>query len=73
MRARIFRQLNDWKGSVTTMDDRKIELVRKLKDTGIANDPQWLDRLDEPAPLWVVLDLLLQLMERQDESHLPFD
>ncbi|MFC4101034.1 hypothetical protein [Paenibacillus xanthanilyticus] len=55
------------------MDDRKIELVRRLKNTAIAKDPQWLERLDEPAPLWVVLDLMLRLMERGDESHMPFD
>ncbi|QYR23738.1 hypothetical protein KZ483_13075 [Paenibacillus sp. sptzw28] len=55
------------------MDDRKLELVQKLKDSGIIKDPQWLDRLDEPAPLWVVLDIMVKLMERVDPPHQPFD
>jgi hypothetical protein len=55
------------------MDDRKLELMRKLINSGIAKDPQWIDRLDEPAPLWVVLDLVLQLIENIDPPHQPFD
>ncbi|REE88586.1 MULTISPECIES: hypothetical protein [Paenibacillus] len=55
------------------MDERKAELVRKLADLGIKKDPRWLDRLDEPAPLWVVLDLIMQMVERKEPPHLPFD
>lgn len=55
------------------MEERKRILLQKLKDAGIANDPQWLERLDEPAPLWVVLELMLQLVERHAPPNQPFD
>ncbi|BBH19689.1 hypothetical protein Back11_10340 [Paenibacillus baekrokdamisoli] len=55
------------------MNDRKMELMRKLIDSGVIKDPQWMDRLDEPAPLWVVLDMVMQLIERIDPPHQPFD
>lgn len=55
------------------MDDRKSEIIRKLTNNGIIKDPQWIERLDEPVPLWVVLDIVLQLMERIDPPHQPFD
>jgi hypothetical protein len=55
------------------MDDRKLELVRKLMEAGIIEDPQWQDRLEEPVPLWVVLELAVKLMERTDPPHRPFD
>ena len=55
------------------MEDRKLALLRKLALFGIQKDPQWLDRLDEPAPLWVVLELMVELMEQRESSHLPFD
>ncbi|MBP3967191.1 MULTISPECIES: hypothetical protein [Paenibacillus] len=55
------------------MEERKLELVRKLSQIGIQKDPQWVDRLDEPAPLWVVLELIVEMMERRDSPHQPFD
>ncbi|MCQ6560306.1 hypothetical protein [Paenibacillus mendelii] len=55
------------------MDDRKQILLQKLIAAGIANDPQWLERLDEPAPLWVVLELMLQLIERYTPPYQPYD
>ncbi|MBW7453514.1 hypothetical protein ACFOLF_02125 [Paenibacillus sepulcri] len=56
------------------MDERKLALIQKLIDAGIIlKDPQWLDRLNEPAPLWVVLDILTQFMERSEPPYQPFD
>ncbi|WP_192043370.1 hypothetical protein [Paenibacillus lycopersici] len=55
------------------MDDRKLELLHKLSRLGIQKDPQWLDRLDEPAPLWVVLELMMELLEQRESPHQPFD
>ena len=55
------------------MEDRKLELLRKLTRFGIQKDPQWLDRLDEPAPLWVVLELLMRVDGAREPPHQPFD
>ncbi|WP_308634442.1 hypothetical protein [Paenibacillus silvisoli] len=56
------------------MEERKLELVRKLSRLGIQKDPQWLNRLDEPAPLWVVLEMMVEMMERMEAPHhQPFD
>ncbi|XEC92656.1 hypothetical protein AB6A23_14750 [Paenibacillus tarimensis] len=52
---------------------RKSEIIKKIIASGIVKDPQWLERLDEPAPLWVVLDALLQMMEEQNPPHRPYD
>jgi hypothetical protein len=59
--------------SVTTMDDRKLGLIRKLMDAQIIEDADWADKLDEPVPLWFVLELTVRLMERVDPPHRPFD
>ncbi|WP_165279847.1 hypothetical protein [Paenibacillus protaetiae] len=53
--------------------DNKLELVRKVMDYGIIKDPQWLERLDDPAPLWVLLEALLSVIERLDPPNQPFD
>ncbi|MBM7563465.1 hypothetical protein [Paenibacillus sacheonensis] len=55
------------------MEDRKQEILRKLSRFGIEKKPQWLDRLDEPAPLWVVLELMIELLEQRESPHQPFD
>ncbi|WP_274650550.1 hypothetical protein [Paenibacillus humicola] len=55
------------------MDDRKLELVQRLKEAGIWEGSQWQHVLDEPAPLWVVLEIAVRLLERTDPPHQPFD
>lgn len=45
--------------------DEKIKMIGTMAlNAGLIEDPQWLDRLNEPAPLWVVLDLLLRTIDR---------
>lgn len=51
----------------------KVELLQKIQGYGILKDPQWLDRLDEPAPLWVLVEALLQVIERLDPPNRPYD
>ncbi|GGD64668.1 hypothetical protein [Paenibacillus nasutitermitis] len=59
---------------MTDLDERKLLFIQKLIDARIVlKDPQWLDRLDEPAPLWVILDIMMQLIERSDPPYQPFD
>ncbi|GGF89336.1 hypothetical protein [Paenibacillus abyssi] len=50
-----------------------MEIIRKIEQFGLLKDPQWLERLDEPAPLWVVLETLLQLLERMEPPNRPYD
>ena len=40
---------------------RDAELIAKLKQSGLLEDPHWLERLDEPAPLRVVMESLIRL------------
>lgn len=51
----------------------KAELLYKIQEYGILKDPQWLDRLNDPAPLWVIVEALLTLIERLDPPNRPYD
>jgi acetone carboxylase gamma subunit len=55
------------------MNERKAEIIQKIKNYDIIKDPQWLDRPDELVPLWVMLDALLQVIERFDPPNRPYD
>ncbi|WP_202113154.1 hypothetical protein [Paenibacillus sp. MMS18-CY102] len=55
------------------MDDRKAEIMRKVRAYGIMKDPQWLNKPDDPVPLWVLLEALVEVMERLEPPHLPYD
>lgn len=59
--------------SVISMDERKAEVIRRIRSYGILKDPQWLERPDELVPLWVMLDAILELIERFDPPNRPFD
>jgi hypothetical protein len=57
-----------------TSAEQKIKMIGQMaQDAGLIEDPQWLERLNEPAPLWVVLDLLLRWMDRTEPNNGPFD
>lgn len=55
------------------LSGRKAEIIRKVRSYGILNDPQWLEKPDEPVPLWVLLEALVQMMERLEPPHTPYD
>ncbi|GKU79466.1 hypothetical protein [Paenibacillus sp. L3-i20] len=55
------------------MDDRKNEMIRRIRSYGIIKDPQWLDRPDGLVPLWVMLEVLYEIIERFDPPNQPFD
>ncbi|WP_165971973.1 hypothetical protein [Paenibacillus piri] len=40
---------------------------------GIINDPQWLDRLDESMPMWAVLELFVNFIEKQEANYNSYD
>ncbi len=55
------------------MEAWKLELVQKAIDRGILKDPQWLQRLDEPMPVWAAIELALQLIEKLDPPSVSYD
>ena len=56
------------------MSEEQIRMIGRMAiNAGIIEDPQWLERLEEPVPLWVVLDMLLRWIDRSDPQNGPFD
>lgn len=55
------------------MEERKSEVIRRIRAYGIIKDPQWLDRPDELVPLWVMLEAMLELIERFNPPDQPYD
>ena len=53
---------------MSSMDERIQIIGRMAKDAGLIEDPQWLERLNEPVPLWVVLDMLLRWVDRTEPN-----
>ncbi len=52
----------------------RIKMIGQMAlEAGLLEDPQWLERLEEPVPLWVVLDMLLRWIDRMDPPNGPFD
>ena len=58
---------------MASMEERIQTIGKMAKDAGLLEDPQWLDRLSEPVPLWVVLDLMLKWIDRGEPSNGPYD
>ncbi|WP_232242956.1 hypothetical protein [Paenibacillus sp. GSMTC-2017] len=55
------------------LDDRKEEMIKRIRSYGIIKDPQWLERPDGLVPLWVMLELLVEIIDRFDPPNQPFD
>lgn len=56
------------------MEAWKENLLNKAIKEGIIKDPHdWLTRLDEPMPIWAVLELAIQLIERLDPPYKSYD
>jgi hypothetical protein len=51
----------------------KKELYKKAQTMGIINDPQWLNRLNEPMPVWAVLEVVLKLIDIVDPPSKSYD
>ncbi|MFS0722573.1 hypothetical protein [Paenibacillus sp. 1P07SE] len=49
------------------------DLLRRIRASGLLKDPQWLDRLHEPVPLWVLLEVILNLQEKVEPVGRPYD
>lgn len=55
------------------MEQDKSGIIRKAMEIGIIKDPQWIERLDEPVPLWVLLEIINTLHDVLNPPHKPFD
>ncbi|MBN2984007.1 MULTISPECIES: hypothetical protein [Cohnella] len=54
--------------------EEKIRMIGLMaKEAGLVDDPAWLQRLEEPVPLWVVLDILLRWIDRSESKDGPYD
>lgn len=54
--------------------DQKIKVIGQMaQDAGLIEDPQLLERLNEPVPLWVVLDMLLRWIDKTEPNGGPYD
>lgn len=55
-------------------EQQRVKMIGQMaQDAGLIEDPQWLERLNEPVPLWVVLDLLLRWIDRTEHHDGPYD
>ncbi|WP_176835413.1 MULTISPECIES: hypothetical protein [unclassified Paenibacillus] len=55
------------------MEDWKQKIGERALQKGIIKDPYLLDRLDEPMPVWAVLEMMLELLERQEPPYSSYD
>jgi hypothetical protein len=55
------------------METWKRDLGEKALQLGIIKDPQWLDRMDDPMPLWAVLEIAVQLLNKLDPPSISYD
>ncbi|SDC42710.1 hypothetical protein SAMN02799630_00361 [Paenibacillus sp. UNCCL117] len=70
---RLTAQLvNPCKG-VGDVEDWKQKIGERALQKGIIKDPYLLDRLDEPMPVWAVLEMMLELLERQEPPYSSYD
>jgi hypothetical protein len=52
---------------------QKAEIIKKALVEGIIKDPQWLDQMNHPMPVWAVLEIALQLLEKLNPSYGSYD
>jgi hypothetical protein len=55
------------------LEQWKEMIYKKSLTMGIINDPQWLNRLNEPMPVWAVLEVVLKLIDIVDPPSKSYD
>jgi hypothetical protein len=59
---------------MTSAEQQRVKVIGQMaQEAGLIEDPEWLQRLNEPVPLWVVLDLLLRWTDRSERLSGPYD
>ncbi len=64
--------VNPCKG-VKPMEAWKEKIGEAALQKGIIKDPHWLERLDDSMPVWAVLEMMLELLERQEPTYSSYD
>jgi hypothetical protein len=55
------------------MEPWKQQLADKALQLGLLKDPQWVNRLDEPMPLWVMLEIVMRLKDALEPPYASYD
>ncbi len=55
------------------MDEHKLMIGKLALAKGIIVDPSWLEQLDEPMPVWAVLEMALHLLEVVEPTYQCYD
>ncbi|SCW28417.1 hypothetical protein SAMN04487970_1001239 [Paenibacillus tianmuensis] len=55
------------------MEDWKRKIGESALTKGIINDPDWLEKLDDSMPVWAVLQLMLELLEKLEPQYTSYD
>ncbi len=55
------------------MDEWKLLIGKLALEKGIIKDPNWLDKLDEPMPVWAVLEMAVTLIEALEPTYKSYD
>ena len=51
----------------------KVDIVKRALAEGLIHDPRWIDKKNEPMPVWAVLELAIHLLERLDPPGSTYD
>lgn len=51
----------------------KMDIVKRALAEGLIHDPIWIDKKDEPMPVWAVLEVALHLLEKLDPPSPTYD
>lgn len=54
-------------------EQHKIEIIKRALAEGLVHDPGWIDKKDEPMPVWAVLEVALLLLEKLDPPCSTYD
>jgi hypothetical protein len=60
-------------GITVTQDQMKVEIIKRALAEGLIHDPRWIDKKDEPMPVWAVLEVALLLLEKLDPPCATYD
>ncbi|MFM9326888.1 hypothetical protein [Paenibacillus mesotrionivorans] len=55
------------------LEQWKTEIIKRALAEGLIHDPGWLEKKDEPMPVWAVLEVALLLLEKLDPPCATYD
>lgn len=51
----------------------KIDIVKRALAEGLITNSRWIDKKNEPMPVWAVLEVALHLLEKLDPPGSTYD